>query len=77
MWHAWARRGMCTRFLWNSQKERDLLGDQGVDRRMGSGWILGKIGLGGVDWIRLAQDGDRWRAFVNTVMNFWVLAQRN
>jgi len=25
-----------------------------------------------VDWIRLAQDGDQLRDFVNTVMNFWV-----
>jgi hypothetical protein len=23
------------------------------------------IGLGGVDWIRLAEDRDRWRAAVN------------
>jgi hypothetical protein len=28
---------------------------------------------GGVDWIRLAQDRDRWR-FVNAVMNIRVLA---
>jgi hypothetical protein len=33
---------------------------------------LGEIGLGGVDWIRLAQDRDRWRAFA--VMNLRVLA---
>jgi hypothetical protein len=26
-------------------------------------------GLGDVDWIYLAQDRDRWRALVNTVMN--------
>jgi hypothetical protein len=25
-----------------------------------------------VDWIHLAQDGDRWLAVVNTVMNIWV-----
>jgi hypothetical protein len=30
---------------------------------------LGKIGVGGVDWIRLAQDRDRWRAVVSAVMN--------
>jgi hypothetical protein len=28
---------------------------------------LREIGLKGVDWIHLAQDRSRWRAFVNTV----------
>jgi hypothetical protein len=37
---------------------------------------LREIGLGGVDWIRLAQDRDRWRAVVSAVMNFLVLAPR-
>jgi hypothetical protein len=27
---------------------------------------------GDVDWIHWAQDRDRWRALVNTVMNLWV-----
>jgi hypothetical protein len=31
-----------------------------------------EIGLGVVDWIGLAQDRYRWRAFVNAVMNLWV-----
>jgi hypothetical protein len=30
---------------------------------------LGEIGWGDVDWIGLAQDRNRWRALVNSVMN--------
>jgi hypothetical protein len=33
--------------------------------------------LGGVDWIRLSQDRDRWRAVVSAVMNLRVLAPRS
>jgi hypothetical protein len=38
---------------------------------------LREIFLGGVDWIRLSQDRDRWRAVVNAVMNLRVLAPRS
>jgi hypothetical protein len=38
---------------------------------------LRDIGLGGVDWIRLSQDRDRWRAVVSAVMNLRVLAPRS
>jgi hypothetical protein len=38
---------------------------------------LREIGWGSVDWIQLAQDRDRWRALVNTVMNLLVLAPRS
>jgi hypothetical protein len=31
-----------------------------------------EVGIGGVDWIELAEDRDRWWALVNVVMNLCV-----
>jgi len=35
-------------------------------------WIFKKWDVGGMDWIDLAQDRDRWWALVNGVMNLQV-----
>jgi hypothetical protein len=43
---------------------------------MGSKWTLGRL-AGGVEWIHLAQDSNRWQALVYAVMNLWVLMPRS
>jgi hypothetical protein len=76
MWHAWERREKCTRFWCETRRKRPL----GRPRRRWEDGIrmdLREIGLGVVDWIRLAQDRDRWRAVVSAVMNLRVLAPRS
>jgi hypothetical protein len=63
----------CTRFWCGRQKETGHSEDRSVDGRMGSERILGRL-AGGVEWIQLAHDTDRWQAVVNTVMKLRVLA---
>jgi hypothetical protein len=36
-----------------------------------------ETGWGGVEWIQLAQDRDRWQAVVSEVMNLRVVAPRS
>jgi hypothetical protein len=70
MWHAWERREKCTKFWWESPKERDHLEDQGVGGKMGTEWILGILAWGvwiGFDWLRTVTGGGllwaRWWTF--------------
>jgi hypothetical protein len=59
----WGMGEVCTGFWWGNLRERDHWGDPDVDGRM-------EGGCG--DWMELAEDRDRWRALVNTVMNLRV-----
>jgi hypothetical protein len=52
-----------------SLKGRDFSEDLGIGRRRMLKWIFGKLGFGGMDLIRLAQDRDWWQPVVNMVMN--------
>jgi hypothetical protein len=48
------------------------LEDPGIDGRIILRWIIRKWDGGGMDWIDLAQDRNRWLVLVNAVLNFWV-----
>ena len=63
---------MCTGFWWGNPRERDHWGDPDVDARMDIKMDLQEVGGGCGDWMELAQDRDRCRALVSTVMNFRV-----
>jgi hypothetical protein len=68
-----AQMGGGYRFLVEKPEEKRPLG------RPRRRWVdnirmdLVEVGWGDVDWIGLAQDRDRWRAFVNSVLNLRVL----
>jgi hypothetical protein len=64
------RRGVYS-LLVGKPEEKRTLGRPGVDGRIILRWIFGKWD-GGMDWIELAQDRDRWRALVNSVKNLRV-----
>ena len=67
MWHVmWARRGVFSVLLGKPEGRRSF-GRRSVNRTILK-WILEKWD-GGLDWVDLAKDKNRWRALVNAVMN--------
>ena len=67
MWHVWRKGEVCTSFWWGNLRERDHWGNQDIDNIK---MDLEEVGRGRGDWMELAQDTDRWRALVSTIMNF-------
>jgi hypothetical protein len=72
MWHEWERGETCTGLWWDSPKGKDHMEDEGVDGRVGSKWILGRLvggwGWSGFTWVRIGTIGGlswmRWWTFV-------------
>jgi len=65
------RRGVCRVMLGKPGGKRPI----GRPRRRWEDNIkmdLQEIGCGGMDWIEIAQDRDRWQALVNAAMNLRV-----
>jgi len=56
---------------WGNLKDRGHLEGPGVDGRIILRWIFRKW-VGGMDWIDLPQDRDRWQSFVNAAINLLV-----
>jgi hypothetical protein len=61
-----------TGYWWQNLGERDHLEGLHVDRRIILRWIFEKWNWRVLVWIYLAQGRDKWRAFVNAVMNLRV-----
>jgi hypothetical protein len=63
---------LCIGFWLGNLRERDRLGDPCNRWEDNIRMDLQEVGCGCKDWIRLAQDRDRWRALVSAVRNLRV-----
>jgi hypothetical protein len=72
MWRVWGMGEMCKGFWWGSLRERDHWGDPRRTWEDNIKMDLEEVGGVYGDRMERAQDRDRWRTHVNTVMNFRV-----
>ena len=68
MWPEWETGEAHTGIWWRDLRKRDHLQYLGVDGRILKK-IFKKWNVGGMDWIDLTRDSDRWRAVLNATMN--------
>jgi len=73
--------GACSAYGGGERRVQGFGGEPGGERPLGRPrhrWEdnimmdLQEVGCGGMDWIKLDQDRDRWRALVSGVMNLQV-----
>jgi hypothetical protein len=60
MWHVWGRGEAYVGFWWGYLRERDQLGDPGIDGRTILRWIFRKWDVGlwtGSSWLRIGTGG--------------------
>jgi len=70
MWH-YGGEERHTGFWWGNLRKKRPLGIPRHRWKDNIKWIFRKW-VGGMDWIKLAQDRDRWQALVNAVTNLQV-----
>ena len=71
MWRIWSEGRGVHRVLVGKREGKRALGRPRRRWEDNSKMDLQEVGGGG-DWMEMAQDRDRWRSLVNTVMNFRV-----
>ena len=69
MWHVWGTGGQdFGAETWGKETAWKTQAQMGYNIKR----YIKEIGCGGMDWIDLTQDRDRWQALVNAVMNLRV-----
>ena len=72
MWHVWGEGRGVHKILVGKTEGKRPLGRPKRRREDNIKMDLQEVGRGCGDWMELAQDRDRWRTLVSTVMNFGV-----